>query len=81
MSITDQVEKKQKDWQQRKAMMKQSLLQKDEGKESAHIFDVEIKKMPEDTHNKVVRMSDYSCTSLGSLTSATQSRWDTGHTT
>lgn len=81
MSITDQVEKKQKDWQERKAMMKQSLLPKDDGKESAHIFDVEIKKMPEDTHNKVANHSEHSCIFLGSLISATQSRWVMGHTT
>ena len=33
--------------------MKQSLLPKKEVKESENIFDAEIKKMPEDSHNKV----------------------------
>lgn len=54
MSISDKVAKKKNDWDQKQAMMKDSLLVRSDDKESAHIFDVEIKKMPEDSHNKVV---------------------------
>lgn len=81
MSISDKVAKKKNDWDQKQAMMKESLLVRSDDKESAHIFDVEIKKMPEDSHNKVFILPKHSCTSRGNLTSASPSRWVTDHTT
>lgn len=52
----DKVLKVQEKRKEEQNQMKQSLLPKKEVKESENIFDAEIKKMPEDSHNKVARV-------------------------
>lgn len=68
----DKVLKDQEKRRDAQAQMKQSLLPKKDVKESENIFEAEIKKMPEDTHNKVAWI-DQSSTSRGSSTSAPSS--------